>query len=199
MRYNLRGGRADCAGERRRRRCGRRRRRRRRLRADIAPPVLARAPTTWATARLAPATCSSDQNGKLLGDHICRQGGVGGKVQHGIYVGDADDRRDLLQGAPRAGRQGRVVKLGFGSFDEFAGVEAAGGCTKWTMASMIRRRWCWQRRAWAGRSPRRRRGWRLPPGADGRGAPQPPAQKTFTTASIAEVSASGLRRCSRAL
>ena len=69
-----------------------------------------------------------DQNGKLLrrGDHICRQGGVGGKVQHGIYVGDADDRHVIFFKAHRApGAKGAWSKLGFGSFDEFAGVEAA--------------------------------------------------------------------------
>ena len=71
-----------------------------------------------------------DQNGKLLrrGDHICRQGGVGGKVQRGIYVGDADDRHVIFFKAHRApGAKGAWSKLGFGSFDEFAGVEAAAG------------------------------------------------------------------------
>ena len=49
--------------------------------------------------------------------------GVGGKVQHGIYVGDADDRHVIFFKAHRApGAKGAWSKLGFGSFDEFAGV-----------------------------------------------------------------------------
>ena len=138
-----------------------------------------------------------DQNGKLLrrGDHICRQGGVGGKVQHGIYVGDADDRHVIFFKAHRApGAKGAWSKLGFGSFDEFAGVEAAAGEVykvdygEHDPAALVLQRAA-SRLGEIGCDFAATKGlafatW-CKTGAVRR---VPPAQKTFTAASIAEVS-----------